>query len=85
MTVSGKVFGLWNDLKAALAGHDRRSLLSCCQHTEAVTLRCYEACLKSPLLLRFPSRDMIETHAGSLRESQQLIASYKKEAAFKKK
>ena len=46
-TVSGKIYRVWMDLKAAIAGKDRESILGSCEYGEDVAQRAYEAALES--------------------------------------
>jgi uncharacterized protein (TIGR02284 family) len=42
-TNSGKLYRVWMDIKAALAGHDRKAVLSNCEYGEDVALESYRS------------------------------------------
>ncbi len=49
-TVSGKFYRAWMDVKAALAGKDRKAILSSCEFGEDVAVKTYEAEMESESL-----------------------------------
>jgi len=46
-TVSGKIYRVWMDMKSAITGKDRESILGSCEYGEDVAQRAYEAALES--------------------------------------
>ncbi|MGZ3899094.1 MAG: ferritin-like domain-containing protein [Bacteroidia bacterium] len=52
-TVSGKVFRTWMDFKSALAGNDRKAIISSCESGEDTAIHTYKEVLDSGKL---PSR-----------------------------
>ena len=47
-TFSGKFYRAWMDVKAALTGHSRKSILASCEYGEDVALKTYDAVLDNP-------------------------------------
>jgi len=70
MTLSGRMYNIWNDLKASVTGHDDRSLRNSCRHSDTVALQCYNECLTNPLLLYHPIRKLVERQFQILRDRQ---------------
>jgi uncharacterized protein (TIGR02284 family) len=64
-TISGKVYRVWMDLKAAISGKDRESILGSCEYGEDVAQRAYEAALESDAYMSTEvktSHDMIKRY-----------------------
>ena len=58
-TNSGKVYRVWMDLKAAIAGHDRKTILANCEFGEDAAQKAYDMALNSDVELEAPLRDML--------------------------
>ncbi len=76
-TVSGKVYRVWMDLKAAISGKDRESILGSCEYGEDVAQRAYEAALESDAYMSTEIRQLITSQKSSLKESHDLIKKYR--------
>lgn len=76
-TLSGKVYRVWMDLKAAITGKDRESILGSCEYGEDVAQRAYQAALESDAFMNTEIRQMISTQKSSLKESHDLIKKYR--------
>ena len=76
-TVSGKVYRVWMDLKAAITGKDRESILGSCEYGEDVAQRAYEAALESDAYMSTEVRQMISSQKSDLKTSHDLIRKYR--------
>ena len=76
-TVSGKVYRVWMDLKAAITGKDRESILGSCEYGEDVAQRAYEAALESDAYMSTEVRQMISSQKRDLKTSHDLIRKYR--------
>ena len=76
-TVSGKVYRVWMDLKTAITGKDRESILGSCEYGEDVAQRAYEAALESDAYMSTEIRQMISSQKSDLKTSHDLIRKYR--------
>jgi len=76
-TVSGKVYRVWMDLKAAITGKDRETVLGNCEFGEDVAQRAYEAALESDAYMSTDVRQLITSQKSSLKTSHDLIKKYR--------
>lgn len=76
---SGKFYRAWMDIKSALAGKDRKTILSSCEFGEDAALEEYESVLKSDKL---PAqyRTIISRQESALRQSHDKIKSMRDRA-----
>jgi uncharacterized protein (TIGR02284 family) len=58
-TNSGKIYRVWMDLKAAIAGKDRKVILDNCEFGEDAAQKAYDLALNSDVELEPPLRDLI--------------------------
>lgn len=58
-TNSGKIYRVWMDLKAAITGKDRKTILDNCEFGEDAAQKAYDLALNSDLELEPPLRDLI--------------------------
>lgn len=66
--VTGKFFRVWMDVKAALTGKDRKTILSSCEYGEEVAQNNYEDTLNdSPTDLSFEQQNMLKSQLELLR------------------
>lgn len=75
----GKLYRIWMDVKAAMAGNNRQAVLNSCEYGEDVALRNYDAALKADVILPPNIRQAISrqkrelqgahTHIKSLRDA----------------
>jgi uncharacterized protein (TIGR02284 family) len=76
-TISGKVYRVFMDLKAAITGKDRESILGSCEYGEDVAQRAYEAALESDAYMSTEIRQLISTQKSDLKNSHDLIKKYR--------
>lgn len=76
-TVSGKVYRVWMDLKAAITGKDRETVLGNCEYGEDVAQRAYEAALESDAYMSTDIRQLITGQKSDLKTSHDLIKKYR--------
>jgi uncharacterized protein (TIGR02284 family) len=58
-TNSGKIYRVWMDLKAAIAGKDRKTILENCEFGEDAAQKAYDIALNSDVQLEPTVRDMV--------------------------
>ena len=76
-TISGKVYRVFMDLKAAITGKDRESILGSCEYGEDVAQRAYEAALESDAYMSTEIRQLISSQKSDLKNSHDLIKKYR--------
>ena len=76
-TSLGKVYRVWMDLKAAITGKDRESILGSCEYGEDVAQRAYEAALESDAYMSTEIRQMISEQKNNLKSSHDMIKKYR--------
>ncbi len=76
-TISGKVYRVWMDLKAAITGKDRESILGSCEYGEDVAQRAYDAALESDAYMSTEIRQLISNQKSNLKTSHDLIKKYR--------
>ena len=72
-TVSGKIYRAWMDVKAAVTGKDRHSILASCEYGEDQAQRAYEKALASDADLDVDTRQLITSQKESLKASHDNI------------
>ena len=71
-TASGKVYRAWMDIKAALAGRDRKAILASCEFGEDAALEAYRDVLKSEQFAN-KSREIVILQQNHLQQSHDKI------------
>jgi uncharacterized protein (TIGR02284 family) len=66
-TNSGKIYRVWMDLKAAVTGHDRKTVLQNCEFGEDAAQKAYDMALNSDTELETPLRELIVTQKAQLK------------------
>lgn len=66
-TNSGKVYRVWMDLKAAISGQDRQTILNNCEFGEDAAQKAYDMALNSDAELEIPLRDLIVKQKAQLK------------------
>jgi uncharacterized protein (TIGR02284 family) len=66
-TNSGKVYRVWMDLKAAIAGKDRKTILDNCEFGEDAAQKAYDIALNSEVDMEAPLRELIIKQKAALR------------------
>ncbi len=72
-TNSGKVYRVWMDLKANIAGHDRKTILDNCEFGEDAAQKAYNTALNSDVELEPSLRDLIVRQKASLKSGHDEI------------
>lgn len=66
-TASGKVYRVWMDLKTAITGHDRKTILSNCEFGEDAAQKAYDMALNADVEIEPELREMIVQQKLALR------------------
>ena len=66
-TNSGKVYRVWMDLKATVAGKDRKTVLSNCEFGEDAAQKAYDTALNSDVEFEASQRDLLVRQKASLK------------------
>ena len=76
-TVSGKIYRVWMDLKSAVTGKARKSILESCEYGEDAAQKAYEAALKEDADLPSDVRQLIVNQKAALKTSHDTIKRYR--------
>ena len=66
-TNSGKVYRVWRDLKAAITGKDRKTILNNCEFGEDAAQKAYDTALNADTELEPSLRDLIVRQKATLK------------------
>jgi uncharacterized protein (TIGR02284 family) len=66
-TNSGKVYRVWMDLKAAITGKDRKTVLSNCEFGEDAAQKAYDTALNADVELEPTVRDLVIRQKATLK------------------
>ena len=66
-TNSGKIYRVWMDLKAAVTGHDRETVLNNCEFGEDAAQKAYDTALNSDVEIEPSIRDLIVRQKAALK------------------
>jgi uncharacterized protein (TIGR02284 family) len=66
-TASGKVYRVWMDLKSAVSGKDRQTVLNNCEFGEDAAQKAYDTALNSDVELEATVRDLVVRQKASLK------------------
>lgn len=66
-TNSGKVYRVWMDLKATVAGHNRKTVLDNCEFGEDAAQKAYDTALNADTELEASLRDLIVRQKATLK------------------
>ena len=66
-TNSGKVYRVWMDLKAAITGKDRKTILSNCEFGEDAAQKAYDTALNADVDLEPTIRDLVVRQKATLK------------------
>lgn len=73
---TGKFFRVWMDVKAALTGNDRKTILESCEYGEDVAKKTYEDTLKDEIAnLSYEQQTMLKEQRTSLVEDHDKVKS----------
>ncbi len=76
-TVSGKIYRMWMDVKAAFSGKGRHSVLEACEFGEDAAQKAYDEALRSDAAIPADVRQLIENQKASLKTSHDKIKEYR--------
>ncbi len=76
-TMSGKVYRVWMDLKSAVTGKSRKTVLENCEFGEDVAQKAYDTALESDSYMTTDIRQLISSQKSSLKASHDLIKNYR--------
>lgn len=76
-TLSGKAYRVWMDLKAAVTGHSRKTVLENCEFGEDAAQKAYDAALESDSYMTTDIRQLIATQKSELKTSHDLVRNYR--------
>lgn len=76
-TVSGKIYRVWMDIKSALTGKSRKTVLENCEFGEDAAQKAYDEALKSDAPLPAETRQLIVNQKTSLKASHDAIKQYR--------
>ena len=76
-TNSGKIYRVWMDLKAAITGKDRKTILDTCEFGEDAAQKAYDMALNSDADLSSDIRQLISNQKSSLKTSHDVIKKYR--------
>ena len=66
-TNSGKIYRVWMDLKAAVTGHDRKTVLNNCEFGEDAAQKAYDTALNSETEFESSLRDLLVRQKAQLK------------------
>lgn len=66
-TNSGKIYRVWMDLKAAVSGHDRKTVLANCEFGEDAAQKAYDTALNSDVEFEATIRDLLVRQKATLK------------------
>jgi len=66
-TNSGKIYRVWMDLKAAITGKDRQTILNNCEFGEDAAQKAYDTALNSDVELEASVRDLLVRQKATLK------------------
>ena len=66
-TNSGKIYRVWMDLKAAITGHDRKTVLNNCEFGEDAAQKAYDTALNSDVEFEPSLRDLVVRQKSALK------------------
>ena len=76
-TVSGKIYRVWMDVKSAVTGKARKSVLESCEFGEDAAQKAYEEALKADANLPADLRQLIVNQKAALKTSHDTIKRYR--------
>jgi uncharacterized protein (TIGR02284 family) len=76
-TISGKVYRVWMDLRAAVTGSSRTNILDSCEFGEDVAQKAYQAALESDAAMTTDVRQIIAEQKSALKVSHDAIKKYR--------
>lgn len=79
-TGMGKIYRAWMDVKTAISGHDRKSILSACEFGEDQAMKAYKKALEHDEDLDTESRSLIVEQRRTLKQSHDKIKAMRDSA-----
>jgi uncharacterized protein (TIGR02284 family) len=79
--LSGKLYRVWMDMKAAIAGNNRKAVLNSCEFGEDVAKKTYDDILNDPEDIPADAMAVIRQQRMALQEGHDMIKSMRDRAA----
>ena len=79
-TNMGKIYRTWMDVKTAISGHDRKSVLAACEFGEDAAQKAYKTALENEDELDPECRELIRRQKSSLKQSHDKIKAMRDSA-----
>jgi len=76
-TASGKIYRVWMDIRSALSGKSRQTVLDLCEYGEDAAQKAYEEALKADAELPGDVRQLITNQKTALKTSHDTIKRYR--------
>jgi uncharacterized protein (TIGR02284 family) len=76
-TQSGKIYRLWMEIRAAVSGHERRSLIALCEFGEDAALKAYNAALESDTDIPADVRQVIVNQRENIKSAHDVVKRYR--------
>jgi uncharacterized protein (TIGR02284 family) len=76
-TVSGKIYRVWMDIKAAFTGKSRKTVLENCEFGEDAAQKAYDEALKADAPMPAETRQLIVNQKTSLKAAHDTIKQYR--------
>lgn len=78
--VSGKLYRVWMDVKAAITGHDRKAILSSCEFGEDVAKKTYDDVLENSSDLPSAAVEVIRRQRMELQKGHDTVKTLRESA-----
>lgn len=82
VTLFGKVYRAWVDLKMTFTGNTRKAMIAYCQYNEDIAQHAYKAALNLPVAMHSDIRLMMEHQQEELEQSYNLVKAYREQQHF---
>lgn len=82
VTLFGKVYRAWVDLKMTFTGNTRKAMIAYCQYNEDIAQHAYRAALNFQTDMHSDIRLLIERQQEELEQSYNLVKAYREQQHF---
>lgn len=76
-TVSGKIYRVWMDMKAAMSDKERKTALESCEYGEDAAQKAYKQALESDFEIPADIRELITKQKAQLRKAHDEVKRYR--------
>jgi len=76
-TVSGKIYRVWMEIRAAMSDRERKSVLASCEFGEDATQRAYKEALEADVKMPSSIRDIITSQKIALKSAHDEVKHYR--------